>query len=152
MPEAPPPAECPTFTVPPEFVPFAGRTEIRPVGPARPFAGGKEAELVAWLRLVDDDLPPDEARLLVLMDSLAPSYAAVLSSPVPVPSITFSVAPGAGLLTATSPWMLLRARTEVASRDGWLTERLDAWAPDGAHLGSAEQVRMIAGSVEKGTP
>lgn len=144
MPSAPPPSDCPTFTVPPEFVPFARRTEIRPVGNARPFIGGPKPELIAWLRLVDDDAPPDEARLVVLMDSLAPSYGAVLSAPVPIPTVTFSVTPGTGLTGAKSPWILLRARTESAGRNGWLVERLDAWGPDGAHLGSGEQLRVIS--------
>ncbi len=143
-PGAPGPVECPIFTVPPEFVPFASRTEIRPVGAARPFGGGEEPELVAWLRLVDDDRPPDVARLLVLMDSLAPSYAARLTAPVAIPTVSFSFVPGTGLARASAPWVLLRARTDLASNDGWLHERLDAWSPDGLHLGSAEQLRLVA--------
>lgn len=143
MPSAPPPSECPTFTVPEDFVPFSRRTEIRPVGSARPYSGGDQPELVTWLRFVEDDLPPDDERLIVLMDSLAPSYAAVLSALAPIPTVTFSVTPGVGLSSASSPWVLLRARTEVSRGDGWLVERLDAWAPDGAHLGSGEQVRLV---------
>lgn len=143
MPSAPPPSQCPVFTVPEDFVPFARRTEIRPVGSARPYSGGDQPELVTWLRFVEDDLPPDDERLIVLMDSLAPSYAAVLSALAPIPTVTFSVTPGAGLAGASSPWVLLRARTEVSRGDGWLVERLDAWTPDGAHLGSGEQVRLV---------
>ncbi len=143
MPPAPPPSECPVFTVPEDFVPFARRTELRPVGTARPYSGGELPELVTWLRFVDDDLPPDAERLIVLMDSLAPSYAAVLSALAPIPTVTFSVTPGAGLARASSPWLLLRARTDVSRGDGWLVERLDAWAPDGAHLGSGEQLRLV---------
>jgi hypothetical protein len=144
MPPAPPPADCPVFTVPPEFVPFARRTEIRPVGTARPFIGAAEPELMAWLRLVDDEVPPDDVRLMVLIDSLPPSYAAVLHAPVPIPTVTCSVAPGAALAAAASPWILLRARTGAASRDGWLVEQIDAWGPDGQHLGAAEQLRVVA--------
>nr|WP_298207863.1 acyl-CoA thioesterase domain-containing protein [Acidovorax sp.] len=143
MPVVPPPSQCPVFTVPNEFVPFARHTEIRPVGKVRPFSGAVEPELIAWLRLVDDDLPPDDARLIVLMDGLAPSYAAVLHAPVALPTVTFTVTPGSGLALASSPWVLLHARTDVCRRDGWLLERLDAWTPDGAHLGSAEQLRVV---------
>jgi hypothetical protein len=39
IPVAPPPLECLTFSVSPTFVPFARRTEIRPVGDVRPFIG-----------------------------------------------------------------------------------------------------------------
>jgi acyl-CoA thioesterase len=143
MPAAPPPSQCPVFIIPPEFVPFARQTEIRPVGKVRPFSGSSEPELIAWLRLVDDDLPPDDVRLIVLMDALAPSYAAVLHTPVALPTVTFTVTPGSGLAQASSPWILLRARTDSRRRDGWLLERLDAWAPEGAHLGSAEQLRVV---------
>lgn len=144
MPKVPGPSDCPTYTVPPELVPFARRTEIRPVGDARPFAGGPEPELVAWLRLVDDDLPPDAPRLIVLMDCLVPSYAALLSAPAPIPTVTFTVTPGTGLAAASSPWILLRARTAIAGSDGWLVERLDAWDQQGRHLGSGEQLRVAA--------
>ena len=143
MPEVPAPERCPVFNVPREFVPFASRTEIRPVGDARPFSGGPEAELIAWLRLVDDDVPPDEARLVVLMDALAPSYGAILKSPKPIPTLAFSVTPGSGLGKTSSPWLLLSARTQACAADGWLLERMDAWAPDGSHLGSGEQLRLV---------
>lgn len=147
MPAVPVPSECPVFTVPREFVPFARQTEIRPVGRARPFSSGPEPELIAWIRLVEDDLPPDEIRLIVLMDALAPSYAVVLDTPTPIPTLTFTVTPGIGLAGAAEPWILLRARTDACRSDGWLLERIDAWAPDGIHLGSAEQLRIVMNPV-----
>lgn len=144
-PDAPVPADCPPFAIPSELVPFARRTEIRPVGTSRPFAGGPTPELIAWLRLVDDDAPPDEVRLVVLMDALAPSYAAVLTEVLPIPTVTLEVRPGAALGRARSPWILLRARTLGATADGWVDERLDAWDPDGRHLGSGHQLRVVTG-------
>lgn len=144
-PPAPPPEDCPIFTIPPEFVPFSRRTEIRPVGDARPYTGAAEPGLMAWIRLLDDDTPPDASRLLVLMDCLPPAFAAVLPSLVPIPTVTFSVSPGADLARVSSPWALVRARTESATRDGWLTERIDAWSPDGLHLGGGEQLRVVMG-------
>lgn len=50
MPHAPPPSSCPLFTVPSELVAFAWRSEIRPVGIARPYGRGDHPELLAWLR------------------------------------------------------------------------------------------------------
>ncbi|VVE00759.1 hypothetical protein PCO31110_02136 [Pandoraea communis] len=143
MPVVPPWSQCPVFSVPLEFAPFAHHTEIRAVGNVRPFSGGAEPELMAWLRLVADDLPPDEARLVMLMDALPPSYAAVRAAPLPLPTVMFSDTPGSQLAHAVSPWVLLRARTDVCRSDGWLLERLNAWTPDGAHIGSAEQLRVM---------
>lgn len=144
-PAAPPPDECEIFTIPTELVPFARYTEIRPVGPNRPMAGGAEPELTAWIRLVEDDVPPDPYRLVVLMDSLAPSYTAVMTTPDPVPTVELTVRPTDALASASSPWVLLQARTRAAGADGWIDERLDAWGPDGAHLGSAYQLRLVVG-------
>lgn len=143
-PPAPRPEDCERFFIPTEFVPFARHTEIRPVGPDRPFAGCEDPELTAWLRFVGDDTPVDTARLVVLMDSLAPSYTALLTTPVLIPTIELSVWPAAGLSTASSPWILLRARTRSAS-EGWVDEQLDAWAPDGRYLGSGHQLRLVSG-------
>ena len=142
-PAAPPPEECEVFTIPPAFVPIANQTEIRPVGAARPFAGGTEPELTAWIRLVEDDAPPDPGRFVFLMDSLAPSYAAILSTLLLIPTVELSVSVGDALADASSPWVLLRARTRFASASGWTTEDIDAWGPDGTHLGSARQLRVV---------
>ena len=141
-PSAPAPLDCETFTVPPEFVPIAGQTEIRPVGAARPYAGGAEAELTAWVRLVEDDSRPDALRLVFLMDALAPSYAAIMSTLQLVPTVELSVSIDDAAADAVSPWVLLRARTRIAGGSGWSTEELDAWGPDGAHLASGRQTRF----------
>jgi hypothetical protein len=144
-PDAPAPAECSVFTIPLGFVPFARRTEVRFVGGGLPYSGRSRPELLAWVRFVEDDLPPTDSRLVILMDCLPPSFAALLHSLTPIPTVTFTVTPGNGLSRATSPWVLLRARTESSTPDGWLLERIDAWTPEGAHLGSAEQVRIVKG-------
>ncbi|WP_432128316.1 thioesterase family protein [Streptomyces sp. bgisy082] len=145
IPEVPGPEECEKFAIPKEFVPISTSMEIRPVGSSRPYAGGQEAELVAWVRLVEDDLPPDAPRFVLLMDALAPSYSAVLSTLAFVPTVEITVRPGAGLAKASSPWLLLRATTRQAGPSGWSSEWIDAWGPDGTHLGSAQQLRMVRG-------
>lgn len=142
-PPAPPPEDCPPFRVPPSLVPFSTRTEIRPVGVNRPFGGGAEAELTAWLRLTADDEAPDVARFVMLMDSLAPSYAAILDGPVPIPTVVLSVSPKPALGKTDSPWVLLRARTVACSEDGWVDEHLDAWSPEGLYLGHGYQRRLV---------
>ncbi|MGN9846461.1 thioesterase family protein [Nonomuraea sp. H19] len=143
-PAAPPPEQCEVFTIPPGFVPISTSMEIRPVGPNRPYTGGAEPELTAWIRLLEDDEPPDVHRLIPLMDGLAPSYTAVLPELVLLPTVEFAVRPAAaGLKRAASPWVLLRARTHQAGADGWVDEGIDAWGPDGDHLGSARQTRLV---------
>ena len=115
-PDVPPPDQCPVFAIPPETVPFGQHVEVRPVGPARPFTGGPTAELIAWIRLVADDQPPDELRMITLIDALAPSYAAVVTAPVAVPSTEITVRPGAALRVASSPWVLVQAITRSRDR------------------------------------
>jgi hypothetical protein len=143
-PVAPPPQECEVLTIPREFVPVAGQTEIRSIDTNRPFGGGSEARLTAWVRLVEDDRPPDLLRLIFLMDALAPSFSAVLTVPQPIPTIELSVYPTGGLPAhAPSPWVLLSARTDVATGSGWLSEHIDAWDLDGRHLATARQLRVV---------
>ncbi|MGK5730988.1 thioesterase family protein [Streptomyces sp. URMC 124] len=143
VPDAPPPQECDVFVIPPEFVAISTYLEIRPVGPSRPYAGGAEPELIAWIRILEDERPPDPLRFVFLMDSLAPSYAAVLSTLALVPTVELTVRPGAHLAQASSPWILLRARTRSATAEGWVDEEIDAWGRDGTHLGSAQQLRIV---------
>lgn len=142
-PSAPPPLECETFSIPPEFAPISEFMEIRPVGPNRPYSGGPDPELTAWIRLLEDDQPPDVLRFVLLMDGLAPSYSAVLANLVLIPTVELTVRPGDALIKAASPWVLLRARTRVAGLEGWSEEVIDAWGPDGSHLGSAQQLRVV---------
>ena len=145
-PPAPPPSDCERFRIPPEFVPISSFMEIRPVGPNRPYAGCAEPELTAWIRLAEDDEPPDAYRLITLMDALAPSYAAVLTELQLIPTVELTVRPGQGAAEASSPWTLLHARTRWIEADGWLEEQIDAWDPAGAHLASAHQLRLVRAS------
>ena len=145
-PPAPPPESCEVFEIPPEFVPISVFWQIRPVGANRPYAGGTEPELTAWVRLLEDEEPPDVHRLILLMDALAPAYAAILPSLRLIPTVELTVRPGAGVATASSPWVLLRARTRSADASGWNEEIIDAWDPAGVHLGSAHQLRLLRGA------
>jgi acyl-CoA thioesterase len=141
-PASPPIDEIPPLEMPSRTLPFFAHTEIRPVGDTRPFAGGDRAELVAWVRLVDDDRPVDDARLLVLLDCLPPAVAAVLPTMTPVPTIELGMQLSAAR-SAPSPWVLIRCHTDLGAADGWCTDRLDAWSPDGTHLATAHQLRLV---------
>jgi hypothetical protein len=148
-PSAPPPDECEPFHVPVEFVPISAFIDVRPVGDRRPYEGGARPDLTAWLRLTEDDQPPDLHRAILLMDALAPSYAAILPAPRPIPTVELTVRAADGLTHASSPWILLHATTTWASPDGWLHEHLDAWDRAGTHLASADQFRTVAQAAPK---
>jgi len=142
-PDVAPPEACPTYALPTELVPFGGSVELRPATESRPFASGDDPELTAWIRLADDDQPVDLLRLIMLLDALAPSFSAVLTEVALLPTVQLAVHPTDGLLGTTSPWLLVRAVTTAMSADGWCHESLDAWTPDGIHLGVAEQIRLL---------
>jgi hypothetical protein len=142
-PSVPPHGNCDRFAIPPGLVPIGQFLEIRPTDSSRPYAGGPRPVLTAWLRLTEDDQPPDIFRLIMLMDALAPSYAAVLTTPQAIPTVELTVRYAGGLRRASSPWILLVASTTWVSSDGWLNEHLDAWDPAGTHLASADQLRTI---------
>ncbi|MGO2140013.1 MAG: thioesterase family protein [Leucobacter sp.] len=140
-PAVPPWHEGGLFNPPPSFVPVAEFYELRVTGTNRPFAGGTDPGLTAWVRLTADDLPPDDLRLLFLVDALAPSYAAILSAPQPIPTVELSVHFTGE--RAVSPWVLIEARTPIATAGGWITETINVWGEDLTHLAEARQLRLV---------
>jgi len=152
VPAAPPIEECKPFVVPAGFAPISAFMQIRPVGPNRPYAGCKRPQLTAWVRLSEDDRPPDLHRMILLLDALAPSYAAILTTLQPIPTVELTVRPARQVDCGTSPWILLHAVTISATSDGWLHEHLDAWDPNGTHLASADQLRTVISPARSDQP
>lgn len=130
------------FVVPPDFVPITTRIEIRPATTTLPYSAASRPELCAWVRLSDPLDDPLE-RLLVLADALAPSYAAVLTDLRPVPTIRMTARFTPQATTVDFDWVLLRAHTPEAGADGWLTETVTVWTPDGQPLASSSQLRTV---------
>lgn len=145
-PSVPPSDNLKRFAIPTGLVPIGQFLDVRPTDDIHPYAGGAQPVLTAWLRLTEDDKPPNPYRLIMLMDALAPSYAAILTTPQPVPTVELTVRCAEEILHVTSPWILLRATTTWASADGWLNEHLDAWDAAGTYLASADQLRTVSGS------
>ncbi|WP_168223297.1 acyl-CoA thioesterase II [Plantibacter sp. M259] len=144
MPDVPAPADCDVFPVPREFVPASAQVEIRLAGPGQPYSGQSEPKLLAWVRVITDDVPPDQLRILFILDMLAPSYSAVLDSLVPMPTLELGVQfTQSSPADNRSPWVLVSAHTRNAPGDGWLFEEFDAWTEDGTHLAAARQIRII---------
>jgi hypothetical protein len=121
-------------------VPVLSQVGIRPVGSIRPYAGAADPTMTAWLRVKGREAPIDPYSVIFFLDALPPSYTAALTQPRSVPTLEFSAHVTSGI--PTSRWVLVRSRTVRAGAGGWVTESIDAWDPEGAHLGSAQQLRL----------
>ncbi|HWH30574.1 MAG TPA: thioesterase family protein [Mycobacteriales bacterium] len=141
-PAARPPQSCEVVD-PTALVPFAQHVEIRRAGPG-PLVGGEAAELLAWVRLRDEDRAVDAEALVVLADALAPGLYGIATAPVPVPTVDLTVTLGPG--PAAPGWTLVRIRTRTAA-DGWCVDDSDVWAPDGRLVAQARQTRRVLGEV-----
>jgi acyl-CoA thioesterase len=122
-----------------DAVPFAGSVDIRPVADSRPFGGGDRPVLTAWVRLLS--APADRPAVpLVLLDALAPSLYAVRTTPVPIPTVEYTVH-----LTPVRPtdeWFLIEQRT-TWSTDSFCIDEADLLTPDGRLVASSRQLRRI---------
>lgn len=142
MPDVPGPDSLPSLEGLAEQVPVLGQVDIRPVGPIRLYAGAADPTMTAWMRVIGGDAPVDPCSVIFFLDALPPSYTAVLSQPRPVPTLEFSAHVTSNV--TASRWVLVRSRTVRASAGGWVTESIDAWDPDGAHLASGQQLRLAS--------
>ena len=119
-PSVPPHGDCKRFDIPAGLVPISAFLEVRPTDDSRPYAGGARPVLTAWLRLTEDDRPPGLYRLIMLMDALAPSYAAILTAPQPVPTVELTVRCADDLLRSIP--MDSPSRVNHLGVGGWLAE------------------------------
>lgn len=134
------PDSVPTLQGLADKVPVLSQVEVRPLGEVRPYAGAAEPTMTAWMRIKGSEAPVDPYTVIFFLDALPPSYTVVLTRPRPAPTLEFSAHVTSRALT--SQWVLVRSRTVRASEGGWLTESIDAWDVDGAHLASAQQLRL----------
>ncbi len=130
------------FVIPPDFVPISNRMQVRPATPALPFTGAPHPRLAAWIRLVEP-VPDPYERLLLLADTLPPSYAAVLTEMHLVPSVRITARFTPAVATTDFAWVLVSAETVEGGDDGWLSEELTIWAADGTHLATSTQLRAV---------
>lgn len=144
-PEVPGPDDCPSLDLPVDLVPFSQHLRFRAATPARPLVGGNTAELVAWVRLLED-ATLDAAALCVLVDAMPPALYGAMAQPVPIPTadlmVTFTgeCAPSA----RASSWSLVRICTRHAAA-GWCVDESDVWDTQGRLLASARQTRRVQG-------
>jgi acyl-CoA thioesterase len=135
------PEDCPDLVLPVEFVPFSQHLQFRPATQARPLSGGDQAELVAWVRFVED-APLDAAALAVLVDAMPPALYGATAAPVAVPTVELTVS------FAEAPeargWVLLRIITRTAS-GGWCVDDSEVWDVEGRLLAQGRQTRRVLG-------
>jgi acyl-CoA thioesterase len=141
-PAVPDPDDCPPVALPRELAEFARHLEIRPATPARPLAGGEQAELMAWIRFADGR-PLDADAATVLSDALPPALYARWTAPRPVPTAELTVHFGA-IQNGPPPagWALVRIRGEHADA-GWAVDDAAVWSRDGRLLALGRQARRV---------
>jgi hypothetical protein len=135
-------SDATALAFPTEFAPIFQRLEIRPATKELPYSGSADPVLCGWVRL-RDDVPANDERITILIDSLAPSYTAVLTELKAVPTVEMSVQLSAGAAHSTFDWVLVRARTTSADARGFVRETIDMWAEGGLHLASCTQLRIV---------
>ena len=140
--EIAPRASAPVVAIPPEFIPISQKMEIRGATKALPYSGRADPVLCGWIRLTDD-VPANDERITILIDSLAPSYTAVLTELKAVPTVEMSVQLSAGAADTTFDWVLVRARTTSADTRGFVRETIDMWTEGGVYLASCTQLRIM---------
>ena len=140
-PAVPGPERCPSVELPVDLVPFLQHLDFRPAKDTPLLGGGAQAEFVGWLRFRDGSTF-DAQVLTVLVDALPPAVYAVITSPVPVPTVALSVQYTEPTSAPLSGWVLGRITTRSAG-GGWCVDDSDLWAPDGQLLASARQTRRM---------
>ena len=135
-------SQATVFAIPPEFVPISRRMEIRAATKELPYSGSADPILCGWVRLTDE-VPANDERITILIDSLAPSYTALLTDFKAVPTVEMSVHLAAGVADSTFDWVLIRARTTSADARGFVRETIDMWTEGGRHLASCTQLRIV---------
>jgi len=140
-PAVPGPERCTSVELPVDLVPFLQHLDFRPAKDTPLLGGAAQAEFVGWLRLRDGSAL-DAQVLTVLVDALPPALYAVVTSPVPVPTLALSVQYTEPTSAPLRGWVLGRIITR-SEGGGWCVDDSDLWAPDGQLLASARQTRRV---------
>ena len=146
MPDVPPPERCrPLFDKPASEAGVGLLVEHRPAAAPLPFDGHRRAEIIVWMRLVEDR-PLDALATAVLADAAPPALFAHLTSFVAMPSIQIDLHFADPIALDCGPWVLGALRTIYAG-EGYAIEDGELWTPTGRLVLQARQVRRIRTSV-----
>jgi acyl-CoA thioesterase len=125
---------------------MATHLDIRPLGEARPFGGGDEPVLMAWLRM--RPAPAYRSAVAaVLLDGLVPSLYAVLTAPAVIPTVEFTVhfCP----VQPTDEWFFIEQRT-TWSTGSFCVDEAELRTTDGILVAQSRQLRRILGAPSAG--
>jgi len=148
MPQVPAPQDCRPIAEKPVAQASAGElVEHRPASPPLPLTGGDRAEILVWMRLLEDR-PIDALSACMLADAGPPALYGCLSSYIPMPSTDITIHFAELEAAAHSPWLLGVFRTRLAA-DGYAIEDGELWTPD-AHLvlHARQQRRILSDTVQ----
>jgi acyl-CoA thioesterase len=142
MPDVPAPEDCRALIEKPVEQARAGLlVEHRPAAPPLPLSGGERAELLVWMRLLEER-PIDALSACMLADAAPPALYGRLERYVAMPSTDITIHFADLHAARHSPWLLGVFRTRHAG-DGYATEDGELWTPDKHLLLRARQQRRI---------
>lgn len=109
-----------------------------------PMAGGPAPAMRVWVRHRDRSDPGNLVSLMALADALPPVAFAVLTEPVPISTMTWSVDLLDDQPDSTTGWWLLDGQAETV-RDGYSSQTTTLWHPDGRPVAIARQQVAVFG-------
>jgi acyl-CoA thioesterase len=115
--------------------------EHRPARPPVPLTGGDRAEIVVWMRLVEQR-PVDALSAAMLADAGPPALYGRLSKYVAMPSTDITIHFADLAAATTNPWVLGVFRTSHAA-NGYATEDGELWTEEGRLVLQARHLRRI---------
>jgi acyl-CoA thioesterase len=115
--------------------------EHRPARPPVPLTGGDRAEIVVWMRLVEQR-PVDALSAAMLADAGPPALYRRLSKYVAMPSTDITIHFADLAAATTNPWVLGVFRTSHAA-NGYATEDGELWTEEGRLVLQARHLRRI---------
>jgi acyl-CoA thioesterase len=142
MPDVPPPAQCRPLIETPVAEARAGLLlEHRPAGLPLPLSGGDRAEILVWMRLLEDR-PVDALSAAMLADAAPPALYGRLSEYVAMPSTEITLHFADLAAAAAARWVLGVFRTTHAAA-GYAIEDGELWTEDRHLVLQARQLRRI---------
>ena len=141
-PDVPAPADCkPLIDTVVEEARAGKLVEHRPAAPPLPLSGSDDAQIIVWMRLVEDRVV-DPVSAAMLADAAPPALYGRLTQPVPIPSSEITIHFADLASAGPSPWVLGVFRTSYAA-DGYAIEDGELWTESRRLLLQARQLRRI---------